>query len=95
MKVGHRLSAIAAIVDHQPIAVLLQAQLRGDFGGLQQKMPEQRLVSRASLRDAGNGLFRHDERVNRRLRIDVAERQHDVVLVNNLRRNLARDDFFK
>src|SRR5215469_16270222 len=38
-------------------------------------------------------LARHDEKVHRRLRIDIAERDASLVLIHALRRNLSFDDF--
>lgn len=58
-------------------------------------MAKQRLIASACLRDARNGLLRHDEDMSRRLWRDVAEGQHKIVFVNNLRRDFARDDLFK
>lgn len=38
---------------------------------------------------------RNDERVHRRLGIDIVERDHHIVLIDERRRNGPRDDFAK
>ena len=35
------------------------------------------------------------KRMRRRLRIDVAESEHQIVFINDLGRDFAGDDFFK
>lgn len=95
MEVGHGLSAVSAVVDYQPIAAFLQSHFFGDFSSFEQEMPEQLLVATCRFRNARNGLLWHDEDVSRSLGRNVAKGQDKVVLVHNLRRDLARDDLFK
>ena len=89
------LTAVLAVVDNQPVAAFVQPQFAGNFGGFEQEMPEQRLVFGLGLGNARDGLFGNDQNMLRRLGVNVANREHQVVFVNNRRRNFAGDDFFK
>ena len=42
--------------------------------------------------NGGDGLFRDDQKMHRRLRVDVTERQGDVVFVEDVRGDFAVDD---
>ena len=94
MQVRHGFAAVFAVVDDEPIAIL-QIKLLRDFGGLEQKMAEQFLVVRRRLGDAWNRLLRNNQNVRRRCGIDVAKGQHKIIFKDNLRRDFARNDFFK
>src|SRR5450756_3225302 len=58
-------------------------------------MSQQRLIIRLRLRDARDGFLGHDDDGRGRLRIDIAKRDHEIVLVHDPRRNLPRRDLFK
>src|SRR5207245_1224552 len=51
-----------------------------------------RLVGRADVVERGDVLLGHDQHVRRRLRIDVAEREAQVVLIDALRWDLTVAD---
>ena len=95
MKVRHGFAAIPTVIDHQPVAAFLQTNFPGYFGGFEEQMAEQRLILAARFGDARDGLLWHDENVSRRLRRDIPKGQHEIIFVNDLRRDLARDDLFK
>src|SRR5256714_2033565 len=63
--------------------------------GHAQEVSEHCLFALARFVERGDVRARDDERVRRGLRVDVAEGQRLLVLVNLLRGNLARDDLAK
>ena len=95
MQVRHGFAAIRAVVYDEPIAVLAQTELRRHSRGLEQQMTQQAMVLRGCFRDAGDRFLWNDKHVNRCLRFDVTESQHQVVFVNDVGRNFACDDFLK
>ena len=92
----HALAPLHAVVDHDPESgvelLLLRHALRGE-----QEVTEERLVilrGFAQLGQAGADLG-DDEEVRLGLRGDVAERQAEVVLVDDVRGDLLRDDLIE
>jgi hypothetical protein len=88
-------SAIASIIDDQPVAAFLESFLRGDFSRLEQQMAQHRMIVWSGFGDSRDGLLGDNQNVRGCLRADIAEGQHEVVFVNDLRGNLSRDDLFK
>ena len=95
MQVGHRFASVRAVVDHEPIARVLQAELGGDFRGFQKQMSQHLMIDRISFGDARNDFLGHDQDVDRRVRVYVFESQHKVVFINNLRGDLPGRDLLK
>ena len=95
MEVGHGFAAVRTVVDDQSIAGLFQAQLRGDVSGSEQQMADDAVVFDSGFGDAGNRFLRDDQRVDGRLRFDVAEGQHQVVFVNDVGWNLTLDNLLE
>src|SRR5258708_3565795 len=91
----HGLAAVAAVVDHDAITGFGDAEFPGQSGGGQQQVAEGGLVGGGRFTDAGNELLRDDEHMHRRLRIDVVDGEAELVLVRELRRNLAVDDLLE
>src|SRR5215470_16167667 len=58
-------------------------------------LAERGLVRRLRVVERRDVRLRHDQQVHRRLRADVVERDHLVILVGFLGRNLAADDLAK
>src|SRR5208282_371975 len=87
--------SVGTVVDHEAVTAFLQAQFVRNFGGLQQQVAEDLMVFRRGFGKARDGLLGNNQHVRRRLRFDVAEREHQIVFINNGRRNFAGDDFFK
>lgn len=58
-------------------------------------MPEHLVVFRSGFGDARDRFLRNDQGMRGRLWLDVAKREHQIVLVNNHGGNFAGDDFFK
>lgn len=78
-----------AVVDDEAEAVPVPG-IRRDRAGDPEEMPaERRVVEIGERRDVRAG---HDEHMQRRLRVDVSERDGAVVLMDDLRGDLARDD---
>jgi hypothetical protein len=95
MQVGHRLACIRAIVKDKAVTGLVESKLSRNFRRLQQKMTQNLMVGRCRFGDARDGLFRNDQNVRWRLGSDVPEGNDKFILVNDLRGDFARDDFFK
>ena len=95
VKMGHGFATIPTVVDHQPVAPFFQPDFLGDLRRFEQQMAEQSLVAAFGFRDAGDRPLRHQQHMFGRLRSNVTKGQHQVIFVNNLRRDLPFDDFFK
>src|SRR5690349_15245093 len=89
----HGLPAVAAGVDDGSIAGFGNSFLPRESCGQTHHATEQIRVGHVVER--GDVLFWNDEDVGRRLRGDVPERDHLLVVDDRLRRNLAADDFAK
>ena len=94
MEVGHGFAAVTAVVDDEAVAVG-ETSLLGDLGGFEEEVAEELLVGGGGGGDAWNGLFGDDQDMGRSLGGDVVESSDEVVLVNNLGRDFAGDDFFE
>jgi hypothetical protein len=93
--VRHALAAILAVVDDQPVAAFVQPQFAGNLSGFEQEMTEKRLIFGFGLGNARDGLFGNDQNMLRRLGVNVANREYQIIFVNNGRVNFPRDDFLK
>lgn len=83
------LAGLDALIDDQPIT----AGQPFLFGNLACGVEEVLMVaSSGHVGDARNLRSRHDEDMNRRLRIDIPKRNTVLVLVDDVRRNLTGDD---
>jgi len=95
MEMGNRFAPVRAVVDHEPVSGLLQFHLSGDFLGRSEEVAEHGMVLQGDGRMAGMVLFGDEENVDRGLGGDIAERQHVVVLVDNVGVGFAVDDPFE
>ena len=95
MQMGHRLSGIRAVVEHEAKATLSQALLPCDFCRLQQDMAQYGFVFFGGSADAGYWFARNDEDMHRRARLYVAKGNDVLVLINHLRRNLPIGDLLE
>ena len=95
MQMRDGLATVCPIVEHETIAGLFESHLLRDFSGLEQQMAERLMISGRGFCDARDGFLGDDKNVRRRFGCDVLERDHEVVFINDLRRDFARDDFFK
>jgi len=87
-------AGVGSVVEDEAESVF-EAELFGDFPSFEEQMSKDGVVRHLSFRDARDGLLGDDQDVHRRLRFDVVESDHPVVLVNDGGGNFARDDFFK
>lgn len=97
VEMRHGLAGIAAMVDDEAEAFVpsLNAELFGDATRGEQQGPERGLIFRHGLADTRDELLRHDEDVDRGLRIDVVEGRHELVLIDERRGDLTLDDFLE
>ena len=95
MQVRHGFATVCPVVEDETIAGLFEAQFLRDFSSLEQQMTERLMIGGRGLGDARDGFLRNDQDVSRCFGRDVVERDHEVVFINDLRRDFARDDFFK
>src|SRR5258706_6816831 len=91
---------IHLLMPHPPVVddgteAIGRAGVAGEAPGDDEHLAERRLVGGLRVVERRDVRFRHEQDMHRRLRADVVERDHLVVLVDLLRRDLAADDFAK
>jgi hypothetical protein len=89
------LACACACVDDCAIAALGESLLVGDARGDAQEMAEQSFIPLRSFVQRFDVIVRDDEHMHGRLRIDVAQGDASLVLVNNVGSNLARNNLAK
>jgi hypothetical protein len=95
MQMGDSFAAVGAVVDDKAVAGVGYVFAAGYFGGGEQEVAEEALIIGLGSSDAGDGFFRNDEDVNRRLRGDVAEGEALVVFEDDVGRDFVGNDFFE
>jgi hypothetical protein len=95
MQVGDSFAAIGAVVDDEAETAFGESLASGDFCGGQEEVSEDFLIGSLGFGDPDDGFARNDEQVDRCLRRDVSKADTEIVLVNDIRRNLPIADFFK
>ena len=80
-------------VEDGPEAAIRVAPLACERGSAADHLADERIVLWGERVEAVDVLPGHDQRVQRRLRVDVAEGDEPIVLVNHRCRNLAVHDF--
>src|SRR5690606_16720138 len=90
--VEDRLPCVLTAVHYHPVAALGKAHFFRQLGGHPVQVAHQLAVVFCNVIDGCDGLLRDDQQVNRRLRVDVAERQAEIVFVDDVCRDLAVDD---
>ena len=93
MHVEHGLSGVAIRVEYRAEATRRQAAVLCDSGGAPHQFPEDLIVFSADVVERWDVPFRNDEHMRGSLRIDVVEREHAFVFVDDARGNRALDDF--
>ena len=88
----HRLSRPGAVIDDRSITLGLQAPLARKLGGHQSQVPEQRLIFCYRLPQRSQMLARDHEQVDRSLRMNVFNRHHPLVFMNDSGWQLTVDD---
>jgi len=88
MNVKHRLPTVGVAVRHHPVSALGHAQSAGDLLGHQQDVADGRFVLRGEIVERGDVLLGDDQDVLRGAGVDVLEGQADVVLEDDVGRDL-------
>ena len=91
MEMVHLLPTVGAGVDDASVSAR-QSLLTRNPPGDDEQLSEHRLVLRANLEEAGDGLLRNYENVNGGLRVDVSEGHAQIVLVNDVGVDLSLYD---
>ena len=92
MHVKHGLARVPVGVEDRPESARRDAPLARDGGRTPHNFSNNRIVAGAEIVERGDVLFRNHEHVRRPLRVDVVEREHTIVLVDDRRRDLMFDD---
>ena len=95
MEMEYRLAGIASGVRDDPIAGLRQPLLFRHLGTGHQELSQEVGVLIAAVLHRCHMLFGNDERMDRRLRIDIVEGQRAIVLVHDLGRESPSEQFCK
>src|SRR4029077_6247073 len=92
VQVEHRLTTGGVAVEQQSINRLRDSQL-GRYGARpKHQRRKYRRIRICYVVHGGNVLFWNNEHVRRRLGVDVVECEHVVVFIDDIARQLARDD---
>lgn len=90
VKMPDGLPGVLALIDHQTVSRLGHAKLFRDcFGGVQQMLV---VARRWQIGYAPHLFSGHNQDVDRSLRVQVSERHHVFVFVDDVRRDFAVDD---
>ena len=91
----HGFAAITPVVDDESKSALRKIQLGRYRPCLEKQMSQERLIFMRRLPDSRDRLLGDDQDVHWRLRIDVPESEDQLVLIDDIGRNLTGDYFFK
>ncbi len=92
MKMKHGLACPAPVIDYHPVPFFIKVFVFCNFSCGKEKVPNKLSVGVGHALNIGNVLFGNDQRVDRRLGIDIFEGGNGVILVNDFRRGLFFDD---
>src|SRR5688572_924517 len=92
MDVEDRLTCFAIRVEHRPVAAIGVAVFPGDLRGGAMHGPNEAVVARRQVAQRGDVPARDDQHMQRRLRVDVLNRDQLIVLMHELPGNLTADD---
>lgn len=94
MQVGHGFARVGTIVDDESKPISQIKLLRHRFGG-EHKVAKDRAILIFGSVHALYRLLGNDQDVGRRLRLDIPDRDAEIILVLDRRRNFAVDDFLE
>jgi hypothetical protein len=94
MEMKNILAGRRPIVDHKTESVI-DSLVSGNLPRLDHQMAEQTVILSRAVRQFGYRLFGNQQKMNRRLRINILEGQAKVVFVHNIGGNFAVDDLRK
>jgi hypothetical protein len=92
MEVGNRLSGVWTVIGDDPVAAVMQAVLGGDARRQCQRVRRDDPIVATDFAQGCEVSSRHDEHVDRRLRVEVAEGDVMLALRNELSPELAARD---
>ncbi len=95
MQMWHSFPGVRTIIENQSETRLGNPKAPGDLSRFQQQMAQNLMIFGLRLSDPGDRLLWNHQNVSWRLRFDIPERQHQVIFINNRRRNFSRNDFLK
>ena len=95
VKMKHALATIDTGIDDEAIACIGNPLLFCNRISSQQQAPKQHGIRILQLGNRGEMFSRDDERMDRRLGIDIVERDYQIVLIDKRCGNGPRDDFAK
>src|SRR5665213_2361755 len=87
--------AVAPVVNDHPIAGFLQPRFFGDLGRLEEQMAQNFVVLRLRFGEPWNVLLGNNQEMMGGLRIAVAKGQDEIIFVNDVRRDFARNNFLE
>lgn len=92
MDVTYGLTRVAACVHHETIALITHAFAGGDFLRSVEQRRKRGRVAAVDIVHRCDVLLRNDEDVDRRLRMQVAKRDHTVIIIHDVGGNLVCRD---
>lgn len=91
----NRLSGIMAVIDDHPVTAFIKTPFGGDGLGNKEQVPDELTVRDNETVNVGNMFFRHYNRMDRRLGIDVLKSDRMFIFVDDCCGDLFLDDLAK
>jgi hypothetical protein len=91
----NRLSGIKAVIDDHPVAAFIKTPFGGDGFCNKEQVPDELTIRDNETVNVGNMFLRHDERMDRRLGIDVLKSDRMLIFVDDCCGDLFLDDLTK
>jgi len=95
MQVKNRLASVTPCIGNNTIARFGKTFVRGDLSAGEEQPTKQSLIGLTEILNRRNMPLWNHQRMDRRLRADIVERQCMLILVHHFRRNAAIDDTAK
>src|SRR5690606_35788893 len=92
VQVKHSLSGFFTVIDYQSESITITF-LICNLCGSKQQMTQNVLVGIPGISHHRDRILRDHEDMYRRLWIDITEGQTQIILIDNIRRDLSRDNF--
>ncbi|EEF60490.1 hypothetical protein Cflav_PD3460 [Pedosphaera parvula Ellin514] len=90
-----RLTSVRTVIDDETVTGILDSQFVGDFCSLEEQVTQKLGIIRFRIGDARNDFLRNDQRVSGGTGFNVPKGEHEIIFVNDVRRDLAGNNFFK
>src|SRR6476620_2442897 len=95
MQMRDTLTGVRSAVDYDAIAALICLEVACHLCRGQDQLAEEILIRLVSLSKSRDDAFRHNQDMQRRLRVDVLESDHVIIFENDFRWNFPCDDFLE